>query len=77
MDPKADRSLLLYGYLRGSTLKPHTRLHLAGVGDFELEVRLCVCVFGGVGWGGGERACSGGGGAGSSSSSKNRVSRLL
>jgi hypothetical protein len=38
LNPKADRSLLLYGYLRGSPLKPHTRIHLAGVGDFELEV---------------------------------------
>ena len=45
LNPKADRSLLLYGYLRGAPLKPHTRIHLAGVGDFDLQV---ICVGGGA-----------------------------
>ena len=39
VNPKCDRTLLLYGYLRGAPLKPHnSRVHLAGVGDFEVEV---------------------------------------
>jgi ribosome biogenesis protein BMS1 len=38
LNPKADRQLLLYGYLRGAPLRPGSRLHLAGVGDFDLQV---------------------------------------
>ena len=34
LDPKRDRDVALYGYLRGTTLKPGARLHLAGVGDY-------------------------------------------
>lgn len=38
LNPKADRTLLLYGYLRGAPLRQGARLHLAGVGDFDLTV---------------------------------------
>eukprot|EP00775_Hariotina_reticulata_P007582 gene7582-7787_t len=37
LNPKVDRDLLLYGYLRGAPLRPGSRLHLAGVGDFDLQ----------------------------------------
>jgi ribosome biogenesis protein BMS1 len=37
LNPKADRDLLLYGYLRGAPLRQGARLHLAGVGDFDLQ----------------------------------------
>ncbi len=39
LNPKADRDVILYGYLRGTNLKPSTRVHIAGVGDFSIEVR--------------------------------------
>lgn len=32
-----DRTVSLYGYVRGSYLKPRSTVHLAGVGDFELR----------------------------------------
>ncbi|CAL8465158.1 g4693 [Coccomyxa elongata] len=35
-DPKCDREVTVYGYLRGTNLKPGTRAHLAGVGDFPV-----------------------------------------
>lgn len=35
-DPKCDRDITLFGYLRGCNLKPGARLHLAGVGDFTV-----------------------------------------
>ena len=35
-DPKCDREVTVYGYLRGTNLKPGTRAHLAGVGDFQV-----------------------------------------
>lgn len=34
--PKCDREITLYGYLRGANLRPGTRVHVAGVGDFDL-----------------------------------------
>ena len=37
-DPLCDREVTVYGFLRGTALKPGTRAHLAGVGD--LPVRL-------------------------------------
>ena len=36
-DPGMDRSVVLYGYVRGSHLKATSRLHLIGVGDFGIE----------------------------------------
>ena len=32
-DPKCDREIAVYGYLRGTKLKGNARVHLAGVGD--------------------------------------------
>lgn len=38
-NPKADREVVLYGYLRGTNMKPDARVHVAGVGDFTLQAR--------------------------------------
>ena len=38
-DPKCDREVTVYGFLRGANLKPGTRAHLAGVGDFQVRPR--------------------------------------
>jgi ribosome biogenesis protein BMS1 len=35
-DPDTDRSLVLYGYVRGTHLKPNMMVHMIGVGDFGL-----------------------------------------
>ncbi|KAL8129296.1 hypothetical protein V2J09_018451 [Rumex salicifolius] len=35
-DGKCDRSVTVYGYLRGCNLKKGTKVHIAGVGDFSL-----------------------------------------
>ena len=35
--PKCDRSVSVYGYLRGTLLKKQQSLHLAGVGDFPIQ----------------------------------------
>jgi ribosome biogenesis protein BMS1 len=37
--PKCDREVVLYGYLRGANMKEGARVHIAGVGDFNVEVR--------------------------------------
>ena len=36
-DPECDRSVTFYGYVRGSNLKKNTRVHLIGVGDFNIS----------------------------------------
>ena len=36
-DPKTDRSITLYGYLRGTHLKPEMKIHVAGAGDFSMK----------------------------------------
>lgn len=36
-NPKADRTITLYGYLRGTALRPNTRVHIPGAGDQSLE----------------------------------------
>jgi len=36
--PKCDREVVAYGYLRGTTLKQGARMHLVGVGDHSLMV---------------------------------------
>eukprot|EP00727_Mastigamoeba_balamuthi_P009784 m51a1_g5428 putative ribosome biogenesis protein (1166) ;mRNA; r:149689-153735 len=42
-DPKADRSVALYGYLHGANFKTWMRVHVAGAGDFEVsELRQLV-----------------------------------
>lgn len=35
--PKSDRKVALYGYLRGTNMKSNQGLHLAGVGDFTIQ----------------------------------------
>ena len=35
-DPTCDRSVTFYGYVRGSNLKPGTKMHLIGAGDFSM-----------------------------------------
>ncbi|XP_018428934.1 PREDICTED: ribosome biogenesis protein BMS1 homolog [Nanorana parkeri] len=37
MNPKCDRKVSLYGYLRGAYLKNKSQVHLPGVGDFALS----------------------------------------
>lgn len=36
-DPKTDRTLALFGYVRGTNLKSRQNVHIAGVGDFVLS----------------------------------------
>jgi ribosome biogenesis protein BMS1 len=37
LNPTIDRTITLYGYLRGTNLKKDTKIHLAGVGDFSID----------------------------------------
>ena len=37
LEPKTDRKISLYGYLRGTNMKGHQAVHLAGVGDFSVK----------------------------------------
>lgn len=37
LNPKADRKVSLYGYLRGAHLKNKSQIHIPGVGDFALS----------------------------------------
>uniref|UniRef100_W5KVZ8 BMS1 ribosome biogenesis factor n=1 Tax=Astyanax mexicanus TaxID=7994 RepID=W5KVZ8_ASTMX len=37
LDPKCDRTVSLYGYLRGTFLKNKGQVHIPGVGDFSVE----------------------------------------
>lgn len=34
---KLDRTITLYGYLRGTSMRPNTNVHIAGVGDFSID----------------------------------------
>lgn len=36
-NPKCDRSVVLFGYLRGCNLRMGQRVHVAGVGDFTMS----------------------------------------
>ena len=36
-DPTCDRDIILFGYVRGTHLKPSMRVHLIGVGDFDMH----------------------------------------
>ncbi|EXB55183.1 Ribosome biogenesis protein BMS1-like protein [Morus notabilis] len=36
VNEKCDRNIILYGYLRGCNLKKGTKVHIAGVGDYNL-----------------------------------------
>ena len=35
-DPKCDRDLCMYGYVRGSNLRVQSRMHIAGAGDYDI-----------------------------------------
>jgi ribosome biogenesis protein BMS1 len=35
-NPDCDRSIVLYGYVRGTHLKPNMKVHLIGVGDYSM-----------------------------------------
>ena len=41
-DPKCDREIAVYGYLRGTKLKSNARVHIAGVGDATVSASLCM-----------------------------------
>uniref|UniRef100_A0A0K0FM02 Bms1l protein (inferred by orthology to a zebrafish protein) n=1 Tax=Strongyloides venezuelensis TaxID=75913 RepID=A0A0K0FM02_STRVS len=36
-NPKCDRNISLYGYIRGSNMKSENDVHIAGVGDFKIK----------------------------------------
>lgn len=36
-NPKMDRTITLYGYLRGTNLRADTKVHIAGVGDYDID----------------------------------------
>lgn len=36
-DENCERSIALYGYVRGTHLKPNMKVHLIGVGDFDMQ----------------------------------------
>lgn len=36
-DPKMDRTVSVYGYLRGTNLKPSTKVHIPGLGDYSIS----------------------------------------
>ena len=36
-DPKCDRDVSVFGYVRGCNLRPGARMHLAGVGDYTVR----------------------------------------
>ena len=38
LNPKCDREIAVYGYLRGTKLKGNARVHIAGVGDATVSV---------------------------------------
>ena len=40
-NPKCDREIAVYGYLRGTKLKGSARVHIAGVGDATVSPRSC------------------------------------
>ena len=37
LNPKIDRTITLYGYLHGTSLKPDTKVHVPGVGDIKVD----------------------------------------
>ena len=34
---KCDRTIALYGYLHGTCLRPHAKIHIPGVGDYSIK----------------------------------------
>ena len=39
-DPRCDRDVTLYGYVRGTNWKEGSRVHIAGVGDYSVSGRV-------------------------------------
>ncbi|KAJ1554170.1 Glycoside hydrolase 2 (Mannanase, beta-galactosidase), partial [Nowakowskiella sp. JEL0078] len=37
LDPKSDRKVALYGYLRGTNMKEFMKIHIPGAGDFSID----------------------------------------
>lgn len=44
-NPKCDRDVTVYGYVRGTNWKEGARVHVAGVGDYQVRALLCVQPF--------------------------------
>ena len=36
-NPLCDRTVALFGWVRGTYMKPNQRIHLMGVGDFDIQ----------------------------------------
>ncbi|EGG15440.1 BMS1-like ribosome biogenesis protein [Cavenderia fasciculata] len=36
-EPQSDRNICLYGYIRGTYLKPHMKVHIPGCGDYHMK----------------------------------------
>ena len=43
-DPKVDRDITIFGYLRGTNMKLAAEVHIAGVGDYRVSAALKTCV---------------------------------
>ena len=43
-NPKCDREIAVYGYLRGTKLKGQARVHIAGVGDTTVSAQCIIRV---------------------------------
>ena len=41
-NPKCDREIAVYGYLRGTKLKGQARVHIAGVGDTTVSSQCTI-----------------------------------
>ena len=37
LDENTDRTIAVYGYMRGQNMLPSTRVHIPGVGDFDID----------------------------------------
>ena len=45
VDPACDRTIYLYGYNRGTYMRAGQRIHVPGVGDFQMDdVSVTSCV---------------------------------
>ncbi|KAI9581555.1 ribosome biogenesis protein BMS1 homolog [Glossina fuscipes] len=42
-NPKCDRNVVLYGYVRGVPLKQEHMVHIAGLGDVRIDELTCIC----------------------------------
>ena len=44
-NPKVDRNISLYGFVRGTHLKPHSAIHIPGMHTKEYDMVLFCCFF--------------------------------